>query len=107
MIFTAPFHLQDIPFSLTDKCFLCRGSFYSLYDMGRSLTKSQRRAVVRRLKQNAYPVHSLEFYEYAPTPSMQHLFIHLKCSSSPLPWFVLERDFYEAIVKAVFESFSS
>lgn len=105
MIFTDPLQLKDIPFSLTDKCFLCRGCFYSLYDMGRSLNKSQRRAVIHRLKQNKYRVHSLEFYEYAPTASMQHLFVHLEGSSFSLPWFVLERDFYEAIVKAVFENF--
>lgn len=73
------------------------GKLCSLYEIGRSLSRSHLDGVIKALQSQGYPIESLEFYEYGEADTLRHLFVKLE-GQEPQPYFQLDRDLWLAIV---------
>ena len=66
--------LKDFP-SIHDRIHTgYSNALHSLYEIGRNLSDKERQEVIARVRAKGYRVEELEFYEYAPTDTMRHLF---------------------------------
>lgn len=77
--------------------YLHDGHLCSLYEIGRSLSRSHLSETIKALQSQGYPIESLEFYEYGDSDTQRHLFVKLKGQES-LPYFQLDRDLWLAII---------
>ncbi|MFR7464218.1 MAG: hypothetical protein ACLUVG_02525 [Phocaeicola vulgatus] len=67
--------LKDFP-SIHDRIHTgYSNALHSLYEIGRNLSDKERQEVIARVRAKGYRVEELEFYEYAPTDTMRHLFV--------------------------------
>lgn len=78
--------------------YLHSGHLCSLYEIGRSLSRSHLSETVKALQSQGYPIESLEFYEYGDSDTLRHLFVKLK-GQEALPYFQLEEEVWQMIVK--------
>lgn len=83
--------------SIHTRRYLLNGRVCSLYEIGRSLSRSRLDGVVKALQSQGHLVESLEFYEYGDSDTLRHLFVKLK-GQEPQPYFQLDRDLWLAII---------
>ena len=95
---TAPFP------SIHTRCYLLNGRVCSLYEIGRSLSRSRLDGVVKALHSQGHPIESLEFYEYGDSDTLRHLFVKLEGQEVPIPYFQLEKKVWQMIVKELVAS---
>ena len=57
----------------------------SLYEIGRSLSDKELQKVIVQVRAKGYRVEKLEFYEYAPSDSMRHLFVRMEDEAESIP----------------------
>ena len=70
--------LKDFP-SIHDRIHTgYSNALHSLYEIGRNLSDKERQEVIARVRAKGYRVEELEFYEYAPTDTMRHLFVRME-----------------------------
>ena len=73
----------------------------SLYEIGRSLSDKELQKVIARVRVKGYRVKKLEFYEYAPSDSMRHLFVRMEDEAESIPYFMLDKKCWSEIVKEI------
>ncbi len=49
----------------------------------------------------------LEFYEYAPTDTMRHLFVRMEGEAESIPYFMLDKECWSEIVDALLVVYTS
>ena len=52
-------------------------------------------------------VEELEFYEYAPTDTMRHLFVRMEGEAESIPYFMLDKECWSEIVDALLVVYTS
>lgn len=73
----------------------------SLYEIGRSLSDKELQKVIVQVRAKGYRVEKLEFYEYAPSDSMRHLFVRMEDEAESIPYFMLDKECWSEIVNAL------
>lgn len=89
--------------SIHVRCYRCNGRMCSLYEIGRSLSRTRLDRLVSTLQSQGCPVESLQFYEYGDSDSLRHLFVKLE-GEEPQPYFQLEKGIWQMIVKELVAS---
>ena len=80
--------LKDFP-SIHDRIHTgYSNALHSLYEIGRNLSE-------------------LEFYEYAPTDTMRHLFVRMEGEAESIPYFMLDKECWSEIVDALLVVYTS
>ena len=86
--------LKDFP-SIHDRIHTgYSNALHSLYEIGRNLSDKDR-------------VEELEFYEYAPTDTMRHLFVRMEGEAESIPYFMLDKECWSEIVDALLVVYTS
>ena len=84
--------LKDFP-SIHDRIHTgYSNALHSLYEIGRNLSDKERQEVIARVRAKGYRVEELEFYEYAPTDTMRHLFVRMEGEAESIPYFMLDKE---------------
>ena len=73
----------------------------SLYEIGRSLSDKELQKVIVQVRAKGYRVEKLEFYEYAPSDSMRHLFVRMDVEAESIPYFMLDKECWSEIAKEI------
>ena len=90
--------LKDFP-SIHDRIHTgYSNALHSLYEIGRNLSDKERQEVIARVRAKGYRVEELEFYEYAPTDTMRHLFVRMEGEAESIPYFMLDKECWSEIV---------
>ena len=63
--------------------------------------------VIARVRAKGYRVEELEFYEYAPTDTMRHLFVRMEGEAESIPYFMLDKECWSEIVDALLVVYTS
>ena len=84
--------LKEFP-SIHDRIHTGYGnSLRTLYEIGRSLSDKERQEVIARVRAKGYRVEKPEFYEYAPTDTMRHLFVQMEDGAKSIPYFMPDKE---------------
>ena len=59
------------------------------------------------VRAKGYRVEELEFYEYAPTDTMRHLFVRMEGEAESIPYFMLDKECWSEIVDALLVVYTS
>ena len=95
--------LKDFP-SIHDRIHTgYSNALHSLYEIGRNLSDKERQEVIARVRAKGYRVEELEFYEYAPTDTMRHLFVRMEGEAESIPYFMLDKECWSEIVDEMSE----
>lgn len=89
---------EDFP-SLHARIYECGEHICSLYEIGRELSSEDIRHIITRVNAKGYGIEKLEFYEYAPSDSMRHLFVKIKGEKETKPYFMLDKVCWKTIVE--------
>lgn len=87
--------------SLHARCYMHHGQRCSIYEIGSLLSAAELKNIINELNKQGFPIVRLEFYEYAPTDAMRHLFVWMQGSTESVPYFLLDEDCWRAIVKLI------
>ena len=99
--------LKDFP-SIHDRIHTgYSNALHSLYEIGRNLSDKERQEVIARVRAKGYRVEELEFYEYAPTDTMRHLFVRMEGEAESIPYFMLDKECWSEIVDALLVVYTS
>ena len=99
--------LKDFP-SIHDRIHTgYSNALHSLYEIGRNLSDKERQEVIARVRAKGYRVEELEFYEYAPTDTMRHLFVRMEGEGECIPYFMLDKECWSEIVDALLVVYTS
>lgn len=90
--------------SIHDRCYSLDGHIYSLYEIGRELSSLQLREIAESLRAQGLPIESLEFYEYGDSDTLRHLFVKCIDSRDKIPYFQLDKEIWESMVKEILKS---
>lgn len=87
--------------SLHAKQYLYQGRVCSIYEIGCQLSAKELQQIVNNLKEQGYPIERLEFFEYGPSDTLQHLFVWQQDKNEGIPYFQLDVLYWQAIVKSI------
>lgn len=92
--------MQDTEYfpSIHTRCYPYNGQICSLYEIGSNLSHTHLSKIVKSLQSQGYPISSLEFYEYGKSNALRHLFIKLEGKEKSVPYFLLNRELWLAII---------
>lgn len=74
---------------------------YSLYELGRQLSRRQMQQLIHLLNEKGFPIEELEFFEYGPSDSLRHLFVKMRGTKEAIPYFQLSPECWQAIVEQI------